>query len=598
MLFLVLGNVEYQDTKILLALFILGFFYFFLIFFLISKNNELKALNEKYQETFELSNTQIVAIEASSDGIGIMDRDKKLLYMNRALRELHGISEEEADQYIGKDWKELYNDRGKAHIEGNVYPILNSLGEWRGESLIKRKDNKIIEAELSLTMLPDEKGMIGTARDITHKRQAEQENRELQRQIHQAQKMEAVGRLAGGVAHDFNNILAAVVGYAEFLSEDLAKQKKQKEFADNILMAGQKGKALVDQMLEFSRRKESQMTVVNLSEVISETVSMISPGLSKSIQLKTEFYYDKPAYVNGDSSQISQALMNIIVNAVDAIEDEKGDITISLFLVDPDEETYEGMLADEYLSGNEMPPIRIQEVGPGHTNLELSRLKRGQSYFQVSITDTGTGMSEAIMEHIFEPFFTTKPVDKGTGLGMANAHGAIVAHHGALIIDSILMEGTTFDLFFPQAQYINDMSLLSETEEETRLADFAGVSILLIDDRQDVLNMMQTLLARAGFDCIAKSSAIEALEYLKKNSDHVDLVITDQNMPKMTGVELVEQCSVDYPDLPFIIISGYSNEKLQKIRVDYPSIKATMRKPVKKDTILRTINRVLKETIY
>ncbi len=598
MLFFILNDTDHQDYRILASLFALGIFYFFLIFFLAYKIRELEKLNRKYQETYELSNTQIVAIEASSDGIGIMDAEKRLLYMNKALQNLHGIADEDAADYIGKDWKELYNDKGKAHIEGNVYPILNSLGEWQGESRIRRKDNEIIDAELTLTLLPDHKSMIGTARDVTHRRQAERENRELQSQIHQAQKMEAVGRLAGGVAHDFNNILAAILGYAEFLSEDLSKNKKLKEFADNIMMAGHKGKALVDQMLEFSRRKESQISVVNLSEVISETVSMVSAGLSKSIQIQTNIYHDKPAYINGDASQISQALMNIVVNAVDAMEYEKGDIIISLFLVDPDEETYEGMMIDEYAPKSDMPPIRIQEIAPSHINLELSSLKRHQSYFQISITDSGTGMPETVMQHIFEPFFTTKAVNKGTGLGMANVHGVVVAHQGAMIIDSVLMEGTTFDLFLPQAQYIDDVSLLSDADQETRLVDFSGIRILLIDDRPDVLNMMQTLLGRSGFECVAMPSAIEALDYLKEASDAIDLVITDQNMPKMTGVEMVEQCAADYPALPFIIISGYSHEKLQEIRVNLPAIKATLRKPAKKETLLRAIERVLKETLH
>ncbi len=595
--FLSEGVLQERRTKIFLSLSILGFSSFFLIIFLIYKNTQLEREYKRRMEINDIAHQRIQAIEASTDGIGIMDKDKNLLYMNPALRELHGIAQKDAGEYIGKSWKALYNDKGQAHIEGNVYPILNETGTWRGGSLIKRKDDKVIEAEMTLTLLPDGKGMIGTARDVTQKNQAERDNRELQGQIHQAQKMEAIGRLAGGLAHDFNNVLAAIMGYAEFLSEDLEKNKKLQKFADNILMAGNKGRALIDQMLAFSRRKEHQISVVNLRDAIDETVSMVSAGLPKSIDLSVDFHHDAPAYINGDASQISQALMNIVVNAVDAMEEEKGHIHISLFLIEPDEENFEGMICDEFLPDHEMPHINIQDIGDGQTNLEMGVLKRDQTYFQISISDTGSGMSEAILQHIFEPFFTTKAVDKGTGLGMANVHAAIVAHQAAMIIDTRLSEGSTFDLFFPQAQYINDLNLLDINHNHVGRTDFQGIRVLLVDDQQEVLDMMETLLSRAGFDCVAKQSSLEALELLREASDAFDLVITDQNMPKMTGVELIEKCVLFNRRLPFIILSGYSEEKLQNIRIKYPSIRATLRKPAKKDVLLKAIDSVLKETL-
>ena len=591
-------SIEDRKNRILFSISVMGLSSLFLILFLIYKNQQLEQTNVEKQKMFDVADRRIQAIEASNDGIAIMGPDQKLLYMNKALADLHGIKETERDSYIGKSWKELYNDKGKAYIEGHVNPFLYNLGEWRGESRIKRKDGEIIEAELSLTVLPDNAGMIGTARDITHRRQAETENKELQSQIHQAQKMEAVGRLAGGVAHDFNNVLAAIMGYAEFLSEDLEKDKKLKQFADNILMAGQKGRGLIDQMLTFSRRKESHMSVVDLRAAIEETISMISAGLPKSIDLNINFHHDKPAYINGDTSQISQALMNIVVNAVDAMENDKGELSISLFQIEPDDDMFEGMIHYDFLPKNEMPPIHIQSVDGGNTILEMGKLKRGQDYFQISISDTGTGISDAVMQHLFEPFFTTKPVDKGTGLGMANVHGAVVAHQGAMIIDSVLTEGSTFDLFFPQAEYIDDLSLLgNEPKKKHDDVDFKGIRALIVDDQPDVLSMMETLLKRSGFECVPIPSAMEALEYIRQDKDKFDIVITDQNMPKMTGIELVEQCAQIHPTLPFIIISGYSHEKLQEIRMNYPTIKATIRKPAKKEVLLKAIRDVLKGTI-
>ncbi len=584
-----------RRNRILVSLSILGLSSLFLIIFLFFRNNRLEIIGEKKQEMFHLADQRIQAIEASNDGIAIVGPDHRLLFMNKALAELHGIPIEEKETYIGKDWKELYNAKGQDDIEKHVYPELYKNGEWRGESPIERKDGKIIEAELSITLLPDEAGMIGTARDISGRRQAEEQRKELQNQIYQAQKMEAVGRLAGGVAHDFNNILAAIMGYAEFLSEDLEHDKKLKKFADNILMAGQKGRGLIDQMLTFSRRKESHMSVVDLRLAIDETISMISAGLPKSIELDVVYHHDKKAYINGDASQISQALMNIVVNAVDAMENEKGELHISLFRIDPDEDMFEGMMNDDFLPKDEMPPIHIQSLDGGQTILEMGKLKRGQNYFQISVSDTGTGIAEAVMEHIFEPFFTTKAVDKGTGLGMANVHGAIVAHQGAMIVDTILMEGTTFDLFFPQADHIDDVSLLQEKGiAQDQKKDFSNVKILLVDDQPEVLGMMETLLTRSGIKSVSKPSAMEALQYLRETKEQFDMVITDQNMPGMTGVEFAEQCAALRPELPFIIVSGYSRERLHEIRMEYLNIKEAIRKPANKETLLAAIRSVLK----
>ncbi|MCB9965775.1 MAG: response regulator [Rhodospirillales bacterium] len=588
-------SLRERRTKIFLSVLLLSLSGLFLILFLVYKHEQLERTNREKQEIFDISNQRIIAIESSSDGIAIMNADKTLLYMNKALSDMHGIPAADRERYLGKSWKKLYNQKGQDYIEDSIYPFLDRQGEWRGETRIMRKDGKLIEADLSLTLLPDEKGMIYTARDITERRQAEDKNRELQAQIYQAQKMEAVGRLAGGVAHDFNNVLAAIMGYAEFLSEDLSADPKLKTYADNILMAGQKGRALIDQMLAFSRRKESHKFVMDLHEVMREVISMISVSLPKTIELQTDFYHDDIAYINGDPSQIAQAIMNIMVNAVDAMEEERGTLEISLSLVEPDEETFEGMLLDDYLRETEMPPVTIHDLEPGHVSLEMGRFKREQKYFQISITDTGTGMTRSVLEHIFEPFFTTKPVDKGTGLGMANVHGAIVAHHAVMNIDSTLMEGTTFELFFPKVDYIDNLSMLKDGNDTDHHRDFSQVRVLLVDDQMEVLTMMETLLIREGFQCTSCQDSLKALTILRNRPDSYDLVVTDQNMPKMTGLELADQTQQINPELPFIIISGYSYERLQEIKKSYPSIKYCIQKPARKESLLAAISDVLKD---
>lgn len=569
------------------SVFLLGLLGFVLVVVNAFRLHQMKEINDDRRRNFKLLEQRLAALEASYDGIGIVDDDGKLIYMNSALMNLHGIPLDECDDYMGTPWLDLYTGVGKKEIKKNIMPALLEAGYWRGEAPIVRKNGEVITAEMSLTHLPGG-GVIGTARDITNSKKTAQEKEELQEQFYQAQKMEAVGRLAGGIAHDFNNILAAMNGYAEFLLEDLDSNSPEHQYAKNILSAGYQARALVDQMLAFSRRSESVMGTLNLDEPVGECVSMLKASLPKTIDLTLDIDECVPP-VHGNATQISQVLMNLCVNAVDAMEDGHGKLSLHLGCIKPDKYIPKYMIKDSLPDISDNPLIRIEGFGKNRAKLFLNTISSEDEYLCLTVSDTGSGMSRKIMERVFEPFFTTKPVDKGTGLGLANVHGVITSHQGALVIDSVNGEGTSFHLFLPLSKERHVESEIAETE----YMDMSGSLILLVEDQEEVRDMMTRMLERLGVEAYACATGLEALDVLKENPDAFDLVITDQNMPKMTGLELVCSANEYFPDLPFILLSGYSEQKLKDLMREHPAIKAILRKPITKNYLGAEINRVL-----
>ena len=573
----------------------IGFSGFLLVVLNTDKLGKLRRINQEKVATLNLLRNRLAEMEASRDGIGIVSKDGNLTYMNKALMTLHDIPEDRADEYLENPWEGLYTQEGREEVlEGRkgiqdaALPELQKNGYWRGESPIAKKDGKIVNAELSLTLLPDG-GFIGTVRDISYRKRMEAENKALEDQFYQAQKMEAIGRLAGGIAHDFNNILAAMNGYAEFLTDDLEDNSPQHKFATSILQAGQQARDLVDQMLAFSRRKESAKDSLDLTIPVHETLSMLQATLPKTIEVQTQIEVAH-APVSGNANQIAQVIMNLCVNAKDAIEDEHGMLTVGLDLVHSSGADMPDILVDDMEAVEKTPPIRFEEPEPGRTRLLLGQMVRDSDYVCLSVEDTGSGMSKIIMEHIFEPFFTTKPVDKGTGLGLATVHGVIAGHQGAMVIDSTLGKGTRFDLFFPAAEEITKKA---SADKKAPMVKTDGARILLVEDQDSVRDMLLHMLERLGYETSSCTSGLEALDVLRENPGAFDLVLTDHNMPKMTGLELAQQIQYDFPALPFILLSGYSQEKLQNLMQENPAIKAILRKPIAKNTLAQKIQAVL-----
>lgn len=536
----------------------------------------------------KLLDDRLAAMEACLEGIGIVDAGGNLTYMNRALMDMHGIRPHEAGLYIGRSWLNLYSQKGQEQVRGPVMEELREKGYWRGRSPVIRLDGGIVQAEMAITLLPDG-GFIGTARDVTEQIRTEREKKEIQDQFYHAQKMEAIGRLAGGVAHDFNNILAAVNGYAEFLVEDLEEGSEAYRFAGNILQAGLQARALVDGILAFSRRTDAEAEIFDLRAPLEECFSMLRASLPRTVEMQVAVERgDFP--MEGNATRIAQAVMNLCVNAKDAMEDERGILTLDLGRM-REGEAPGAMMRKTAPDPGAPPAVRLEDTGPGETRLMMGALVRGQEYARLGIEDTGSGMGRLVMEHIFEPFFTTKPVDKGTGLGLPTVHGVIAGHRGAMTIRSRIGTGTRFELFFPLAAGAVKGQGAAAPETAAR-AQGAG-RILLVEDQEEVRRMTGMMLARLGYAVESAATGLEALEIMRGRNGAFDLVLTDQNMPKMTGLELAERALLDYPDLRFVLISGYSQERLEDFMKEQPAIRAFMRKPVSRGALGRTLAQVL-----
>lgn len=579
-----------SENRLYWMVFLLGLTGFVLVILNTEKLGRLRRRDRDLQNNLKVLKENLAAMESSYDGIGIVDHEGKLKYMNRAMRELHGFSEDQLESYIGQEWINLYDPETQDMFESEIMPVLAEGNRWIGERKMITCQGHEMDIEVTITRMPDG-GMIGIARNLEEKRLGDREREELQEQFFQAQKMEAVGRLAGGVAHDFNNILAAINGYAEFLEEDLEKDTPQHKFASNILQAGRQARSLIEQMLAFSRRKESGMEVIDLTYILKDVSGMMTASLPQSIDFSIENELEA-VHINGNPVQIQQILMNLCVNARDAMSKDVGSLTITLDRVESHTYSDLGLLKDELPVTRGQPPIRIESLAKDHTRLFLNTLKKDQSYIRLKVTDTGEGMSRSVMEHIFEPFFTTKPVDKGTGLGLSTVHGVVTSHQAAMILDSRVKHGTSFEILFPadEALITADDPDTQEVPEDMR---DEGHLILVVEDKDNVRDVTVTVLERMGYQVESCESAVVALEILRENAGAFDLVVTDHSMPKMTGAELAMQMQEEDPDLPFIVVSGYSEKKLQDIDKSCPGIKTVLRKPASRSDLHAAIKEAL-----
>ncbi len=558
------------------------------------KLQELRTLSTERLNAFDTMQKRLAALEMAKDGFLMVERDEKLTYINKSLEKMLGLQEGSRESYYNKDWREIFAPDDARKMDEHALPMLRETGHWMDMFEITNRDGHIVYTEMSATLLPDG-GMIGTIQDISARHKAEMDKNDMEAQFYQAQKMEAIGRLAGGIAHDFNNILAAMNGYAEFLIDDLDKGSEQQKFAENILSAGNQAKDLVDQVLTFSRLGDSVQEAVNVVSVINEARIMLDATAPKTIELVTNIPSDTiPIFAN--ATKISQIIMNLCVNAIDAMDNEHGELGMRVERIASEEIDEPDILKEALPTPDETPLVRISENSAMSTKLILGHVVKGSPYAKISISDTGTGMSRTVMEHVFEPFFTTKSVDEGTGLGLATVHGVIVSHSAMLVINSELGKGTTFDIYIPELQ-IEDKAGLPQNNKhdhagDNTLASHAQKRILVVEDQDFVLKMTMSMLERMGFEAHYAVNGLDGVEIIRENPGVFDLIITDYNMPKMSGLEMTQQIFLDHPDLPIILLSGYSEEKIQDLLKDHPSVKAVLKKPVEKDKLEKTIKGV------
>jgi signal transduction histidine kinase/ActR/RegA family two-component response regulator len=374
-------------------------------------------------------------------------------------------------------------------------------------------------------------GVLRTYTDITDRKLAEVKRQALEAQLLEARKLEAIGTLAGGIAHDFNNIMAAILGNAALAREDLGEGHPAQPLLGQITKAGQRARSLVQQILAFSRQQPSEFVSVPLPPLVEESVAMLRSIAGPHSQLHA-ILPDTRLAVMGNPTQLQQILMNLGTNALHALPNGVGQIDIGL---------------EERHFADQASLSRPAGLEPG-------------AYAHLWVQDTGCGIDERTREHIFEPFFTTKPVGRGTGLGLAVVHGIVKTLGGAINVTSEVGRGSTFDLFLPLVDHESQAIPLDLTDVEPARGN--GQHIVYIDDDEVMALMVQGLLLRLGYRVTYFLEAQEAIDAISNNAEEVDLVVTDFNMPNLSGLDVVRILAGIRPGLPVVISSGYVSDDL------------------------------------
>jgi PAS domain S-box-containing protein len=438
----------------------------------------------------------------------------------------HRIKGYAPEEIIGRHFSGFYTEEDrKAGLPQKALEIAAREGRFEKEGWRVRKDGTKFFANVVIDPIRDTSGiLVGFAkitRDITERMNAARALDETREALLQSQKMEAIGHLTGGIAHDFNNLLMAIQGSLELLQRRLSPDDpKVLRLLNNALQGAHRGAALTQRMLAFARRQELKLAALDVPELVRGMTALLQSSLGSTVQIETHFPMKLPK-IHADSNQLELAILNLAMNARDAMPNG-GSIVIG---------------AREQTVTNE----------PGLTS---------GHYLCVGVTDTGTGMDEETLKHATEPFFTTKGVGKGTGLGLPMVHGMAQQSGGTLILKSKLGQGTTAELCMPVARP-DAGSAQEETAPRTAVSAGRNLVILTVDDDPLVALNTSALLEELGHKVYSASSGMRALEILRRE-ESIDLLITDQAMPGMTGSELVGKIRTEKPELPVILATGYA----------------------------------------
>lgn len=399
----------------------------------------------------------------------------------------------------------------------------------------------------------------GTVQGITEKKKADEEQKRLEEQLQQAQKMEAIGTLAGGIAHEFNNVLAIIMGNNELIMEELPQYSLARESTEEIRIAGLRARDVVKQLLTFTRQDDAVKKVVDIRAVVQESMKLIRSTTPTNIKIEQNVSADTFPIL-GNDTQINQILINLCNNAIDAMPEKGGKITVEL--------------------SNET----IEKEQTKHQ----TTLKPGQ-YAKLLVNDNGIGMDNETINRVFEPYFTTKDVGKGSGIGMAVVHGIIERYNGVIIVDSNPGQGTAFTIFFPAYEG----SLKEEIENKNDLPT-GKECILYVDDETSIALLGKRRLESLGYRTESTSDPLKALEMVKSDPHRFDLVITDMAMPNMTGDQLIVEILKIRQDIPTIICTGYSATISDK-KAKEMGVSAFAMKPLAKSDLATKVRKVLDE---
>ncbi|MBC8044416.1 MAG: PAS domain S-box protein [Rhizobacter sp.] len=551
---------------------------------------------------------QATVIEAARDGMAILDADHQFIYLNSAKARYYGYA---PDELAGKNYRMLYGSATLERFDREIQPALQRDGYWFGEIEGLRKDGSSFPQDLSLILLQDG-SIVCTMRDITQSKQAEAHNLELTAQLQQSQKLEAIGTLAGGIAHDFNNLLAGITGNLSLLKATLSHDATAIKRLERIEGAAHRAASMTRQLLGFSRRGKLEQRPVSLNTCVEEVVGLIEHTLDRRIEISTAL---QPGldHVEGDEGQLEQVILNLAVNASDAI----------LTTLDTAE------------CGRIFFQTRVTSIPSAIAT--AYRANTEAQYVCLSVSDTGSGMTEEVKRKIFEPFFTTKEVGKGTGLGLAMVYGIVKNHHGFIVAESELNHGSVFDIYLPvmpaaaeeasgsgvdsfseskpdaaahasTIESISDSTIASANDSANDAAESAGLfirssspntsrfpnamkhetqsldrspqpsshataqpfattgsgrtvnksAVLIIDDEEMLRDLAVEVLTDDGYEVLTAANGQEGLVVFQQRRESIGAVILDMNMPVMNGLQTFAELKVIDPSVKVLLATGYA----------------------------------------
>jgi len=490
------------------------------------------------------------AVEQASDSIVITSPEGAIVYVNPAFERTTGHAR---DEVVGQDLRGLKQAEDGSGFAEALGSGAAGAEPWSGRLTGKRRDGSLTEEEAALSPVWDAHGRlvnhVALLRDVTRERRMEE-------QLRQSQKMEAVGQLAGGVAHDFNNLLTVITGRCHFLQQRLGGEGPGARDVTLIVEAAQRAAALTRQLLAFSRRQVLEMRVLDVNSVVAQVEKMLRRLIGEDIDLVTVPAQDLGC-VKADPGQLEQVLLNLVVNARDAMP-RGGRVTIETASV---------------VGGTEDGPAGIPP-GP-HTMLAVS--------------DNGSGMDAETLSHIFEPFFTTKGRDRGTGLGLATVYGIVAQSGGHIAVESEPGQGTVFRVYLPRVDEPADRLAPPSTGAEARGGQ---ETILLTEDAVDLRALAREVLTRRGYQVLDAADGADALALAERHPGPIHLLLTDVVMPRVSGRELAERLAARHPAMKVLYMSGYTDDAVLRHGVLRSEV-AFLQKPFGPGALARKVREIL-----
>ena len=443
---------------------------------------------------------------------------------------------------IGYSMEELYTMGNVSSLIGDAQINVEELRQAGSiqdleRMIIDKKNNERFYLINIKSVSIKQSSQLWTCREMTYRKRLEE-------RLRQAYKMEAIGTLAGGISHDFNNILSAIVGYTEIAIDSVKSESPLASYLSRVLEACTRAKDLVNQILMFSRETEQELRPVKILIPIKEALRLIRASVPTTIELRQAIQSE--AAVLADPTQIHQLVMNLCTNAAHAMREKGGTLTLDL--------------KNEIITSDQLTQYPDLSEGP---------------YVRMSISDTGHGIPSNLLDRVFDPFFTTKEKGEGTGMGLSVVHGIIQNHGGAIYVASQVNQGTTFVIFLPS---LGEKPAEIEVKQKTLLQK-GTETILFIDDEEMIVDIGKTLLEGLGYQVVTQTIASKALSLFEQEPDKIDLIVTDMTMPKMTGLDLAKRVHQIRPGMPIILCTGFGVDLAEQKIARY-GIKNIVFKPI------------------